>query len=223
MNKQQIIQKLSYIATNFEDTDALRSSLFRFISEIAQEGVTLNQTYSARSFPIDVRQEIVLRDHFTCTYCNRTGEIDGDPDGELWNIDHIVPWSKGGSTSVDNGVLSCKKCNSDKRDMTPAQYLKWLRFSLLQKVEDDALSDTCIDDTEKRSGIDESLASLYIGNGWDEFCEGYFQEYPNATQAELRRVMSSLDGREPDTFKTEAFRYFHRLSPNGKPQMAERT
>lgn len=55
---------------------------------------------------------------------------------------------------------------------------------------------------------------------WEEFAEGFFKFYPEATQAELRRVMSQLDGREPNTFKTEAFRYYHRWSPNGDQSKA---
>lgn len=30
--------------------------------------------------------------------------------------DHIVPWSRGGKTNLDNGQMLCRKCNNDKRD-----------------------------------------------------------------------------------------------------------
>ncbi len=77
---------------------------------------------------------------------------------------------------------------------------------------------------EKPTPIPPSLEkSFQRFRRWDEFCEGYFRFYPDTTQAQLRRVMSHLDGREQETFKTEAFRYYHRFSPNGDPQKAERT
>lgn len=50
---------------------------------------------------------------------------------------------------------------------------------------------------------------------WESFCKGYLSIYPETTQAQLRKAMSRLDGREPDTFKTEAFKWFHMYSPQG--------
>jgi len=37
------------------------------------------------------------------------------------NLDHVVPKSKGGTTTWDNIVLSCIDCNTKKDDKTPAQ------------------------------------------------------------------------------------------------------
>jgi len=31
-----------------------------------------------------------------------------------WEADHIIPWSKGGKTIVENGQVSCPECNSSK-------------------------------------------------------------------------------------------------------------
>ncbi|HDY69031.1 MAG TPA: DUF262 domain-containing protein [Candidatus Scalindua sp.] len=33
-----------------------------------------------------------------------------------WQCDHIVPWSKGGKTTVENGQVACAACNSAKGD-----------------------------------------------------------------------------------------------------------
>ncbi len=139
MNKQQIVQKLSYLATSVEDANMLRAGIFRFIGDLMAEDVTQEKTYSARSFPVEVRQEIILRDHYTCAYCNRVGCLDADPDGISWTIDHVIPYSKGGVTCADNGVLSCFKCNNEKRDMTPSEYVKWLRFRCIAVPKDDLI------------------------------------------------------------------------------------
>jgi len=35
-----------------------------------------------------------------------------------WHCDHIVPWSKGGKTTVENGQVSCPECNRSKNNKT---------------------------------------------------------------------------------------------------------
>lgn len=44
-----------------------------------------------------------------CGICGK--KIDGD-----WDCDHIVPFNKGGETSVDNGQMSHPGCNRSKKD-----------------------------------------------------------------------------------------------------------
>ena len=54
------------------------------------------------------RQNLYLRDLFTCQYCNET------LDSRELTIDHVLPRSQGGITSWENCVTACKDCNSDK-------------------------------------------------------------------------------------------------------------
>jgi len=61
------------------------------------------------------RKNILLRDNYICTYCNKKKQI-----GEL-NVDHIEPKSKGGKNTWENLSCSCVKCNSHKRDRTPKE------------------------------------------------------------------------------------------------------
>jgi 5-methylcytosine-specific restriction endonuclease McrA len=61
------------------------------------------------------RQNIYLRDGFTCQYCNKRL-----PRQKL-NLDHVVPRSQGGRTSWENIVCSCIKCNLKKGGRTPDQ------------------------------------------------------------------------------------------------------
>lgn len=61
------------------------------------------------------RQNIYLRDGFTCQYCGRTlirSQL---------NLDHVVPRSQGGRTSWENVVCSCVRCNLAKGGRTPEQ------------------------------------------------------------------------------------------------------
>ncbi len=61
------------------------------------------------------RNNICLRDNFTCQYCSATG------DGTLLNLDHVLPKSQGGRTSWENIVTSCVECNQHKAGRTPEQ------------------------------------------------------------------------------------------------------
>jgi 5-methylcytosine-specific restriction endonuclease McrA len=61
------------------------------------------------------RQNIYLRDGFTCQYCGKTL-----PRSQL-NLDHVVPRSRGGRTSWENVVCSCVRCNLVKGGRSPEQ------------------------------------------------------------------------------------------------------
>jgi 5-methylcytosine-specific restriction endonuclease McrA len=53
------------------------------------------------------RLAIYLRDGLACCYCGATLE-----DGAELSLDHIRPYSKGGSNEASNLVTCCKRCNS---------------------------------------------------------------------------------------------------------------
>ena len=69
-----------------------------------------------RIFTHDQRLAIYRRDGGKCRvmiHCN--GE---KCEWDHWEADHIVPWSKGGRTTVENGQVACARCNSAKNDAT---------------------------------------------------------------------------------------------------------
>ncbi|MCP4502727.1 MAG: HNH endonuclease [Deltaproteobacteria bacterium] len=61
------------------------------------------------------RQNIYLRDKFTCQYCYKHFQR------HHLNLDHVVPRSQGGRSSWENIVCSCVKCNLKKGGRTPAE------------------------------------------------------------------------------------------------------
>ncbi|HEY8339255.1 MAG TPA: HNH endonuclease [Egibacteraceae bacterium] len=63
------------------------------------------------------RRGVFLRDGHTCQYCGRAAE----------NVDHVVPRSRGGAHEWENVVASCRRCNTRKRDQTPAEAHMTLR------------------------------------------------------------------------------------------------
>jgi hypothetical protein len=62
------------------------------------------------------RECVIIRDNFRCLYCNR--EITDSSDYE---VDHIIPRTRGGKDSYQNLAASCFGCSHKKLDKTPAE------------------------------------------------------------------------------------------------------
>jgi len=59
------------------------------------------------------RRNIFLRDAFTCQYCGTR------PARDELTIEHILPRSRGGTSTWENVVLACSRCNSRKGNHLP--------------------------------------------------------------------------------------------------------
>lgn len=57
--------------------------------------------------PDDVRLTVYERDDYRCAHCGTAEDL---------SIDHIRPWSKGGTDDVENLQTLCRPCNSAKGD-----------------------------------------------------------------------------------------------------------
>jgi 5-methylcytosine-specific restriction endonuclease McrA len=60
--------------------------------------------------PAFTRFNVFLRDRFSCQYCGAREDL---------TFDHVVPRSKGGTTTWDNVVTACSPCNLRKSDRLP--------------------------------------------------------------------------------------------------------
>ena len=58
------------------------------------------------------RRAVFARDGWRCQYCGSRSSL---------TVDHVVPRSKGGSSTWDNIVASCAPCNRRKGDSLPRQ------------------------------------------------------------------------------------------------------
>ncbi|MCB9591838.1 MAG: HNH endonuclease [Sandaracinaceae bacterium] len=61
------------------------------------------------------RRHVYMRDDYTCQYCAQRPGIK-----EL-NLDHVMPRSRGGRSSWENLVTSCRRCNLEKGRSTPEE------------------------------------------------------------------------------------------------------
>ena len=79
------------------------------VSKIPDKNEPTHKT--TRDIGLRVRFMVMKRDNFKCCICGRSPA--NNPGLEL-HIDHIIPWSKGGETVIDNLQTLCSDCNLGK-------------------------------------------------------------------------------------------------------------
>jgi len=88
----------------FGDNDHVDPGDSRFL-KIAKRIVAAPGQRDSRSVPPAIRAEVWRRDGGACVECQAT---------EYLEFDHVIPWSRGGATSVGNLQLLCRRCNLAK-------------------------------------------------------------------------------------------------------------
>jgi 5-methylcytosine-specific restriction endonuclease McrA len=77
--------------------------------------------HKRRSLPDELRERVFLRDEYWCQYCE---------DAPALVVDHVVPFSSGGSDEERNLRASCELCNMKAYNRFFASYTakrEWLR------------------------------------------------------------------------------------------------
>ena len=69
---------------------------------------------TSRNINARLRFQVLKRDHFKCCACGASPAK--NPDVEL-EVDHIVAWSNGGETVLENLQTLCRKCNGGKSNI----------------------------------------------------------------------------------------------------------
>ncbi len=79
-----------------------------------KEFITTRRT--GRDPSLRLRFRVLQRDNFSCQACGASPAITL---GVGLHIDHIVPWSKGGETVIENLRTLCETCNRGKGNLNP--------------------------------------------------------------------------------------------------------
>jgi hypothetical protein len=69
------------------------------------------QPTTGRQPSLRLRWKILHRDRFTCCACGRSPAMTA---GIELHVDHVIPWSKGGETVLENLQTLCLSCNLGK-------------------------------------------------------------------------------------------------------------
>lgn len=76
---------------------------------ITPEIIQLNNYIHKQSFRLRyTRRSVYARDKNTCQYCGKKLSV------QTRTIDHVIPVGRGGHSSFENCVTSCRKCNLKK-------------------------------------------------------------------------------------------------------------
>ena len=97
---------------NSEDTDT-KDTQENVDIELNNSTVPIKHK-TKRDINLRLRFKVLQRDNFKCCICGASPAK--DPTVEL-QIDHIIPWAKGGETTIDNLQTLCTKCNLGKSDL----------------------------------------------------------------------------------------------------------
>lgn len=75
--------------------------------------------YNAKVEEVD-REIVYERDGGICYLCGKLVDRDS------WQLEHIIPLSRGGEHSYSNVAVSHARCNISKKNKTPDEYFRWL-------------------------------------------------------------------------------------------------
>ena len=79
-----------------------------------------------------MRDQIGVRDDWTCVYCGRRASI----------VDHVYPRRHGGKAILENGVIACASCNQKKGGRLDVRYITIAFKHLLEKGANLGWTDT---------------------------------------------------------------------------------
>ena len=93
------------IARAIKDKQRRRELEKQVRQELIDSGELFGEQMKRPRIPAEVRDAVYRKDGGRCQECGATEDL---------QFDHIIPFSKGGATSVENLQLLCGKCNREK-------------------------------------------------------------------------------------------------------------
>jgi len=106
---------VKWVSTEGQDlrTDELvgPSPIKKPAASAANAAIPRQRKRTPREINLRLRFRVLQRDRFTCLACGRSPAT---LPGLVLHVDHIVPWSRGGETIIENLQTLCEPCNLGK-------------------------------------------------------------------------------------------------------------
>lgn len=103
--KEALEREKAAIAKKIKEKHRLRQLEKIVLQELIDSGELFGEQPKRPPIPRDVVDAVYKRDGGRCVYCGSTENL---------QLDHIIPFSKGGATSIENLQLLCQSCNLKK-------------------------------------------------------------------------------------------------------------
>lgn len=103
--KQAAEREKAEIAAKILEKQRRRDLEAQVRQELIDSGQLFEDQAKRPPIPREVVDAVYRRDGARCVYCGSTENL---------QLDHIIPFSKGGATSLENLQLLCQKCNLEK-------------------------------------------------------------------------------------------------------------
>ncbi len=103
--KEREEREKAEIASKLKERQRRRELEKQVRLELIDSGELFGDEAKRPPIPRDVVDAVYRRDGARCVYCGSTENL---------QLDHIIPFSKGGATSLENLQLLCQKCNLEK-------------------------------------------------------------------------------------------------------------
>ncbi|MCY3594196.1 MAG: HNH endonuclease [Bacteroidetes bacterium] len=121
----------------FRDPDRVIRSLYSrgILQKIRNGCYRYDPSYASQSIPEELftqsqKEEILRRGEYRCAMCGIT-----ESEGAQLHVDHMVPRSRGGDASIDNGQVLCSRHNNLKKNYGQTETCKRMYQALYQIAE----------------------------------------------------------------------------------------
>ena len=176
--------------------DPYRCRVFGHLCPVFRVAEPLTETKELRNISRNIsmvtQRRVTRRDNYICQLCKNH-----IPDDKI-NFDHIIPWSKGGSSDESNIRLLCESCNKKRGNSFEEQYL----IAQAPEVFNDpyAISDEMLEDL-----LQLFLVALEISKHFSELTEKAFCDVIKTQDTEMDIFMYYLISQLWDLFSFEKF------------------
>ncbi len=109
-NQPNSLQKLvrGWLRDRINEVNHKTSKAFKATKISQSKTLTTSTEKPSRYIPLAVRVDVLSRDGYKCIFCGRNSKE------VTLEIDHILPFSRGGSNEINNLQTLCFDCNRGK-------------------------------------------------------------------------------------------------------------